>query len=157
MTNSGNNIKVAAIQMNCNPVGVKDIVQANIAKADRLVREAADKGANIVLLPELFERQYFCQERRYDYYEYARSRQGTAKKVVPSSATSKKSKQVQTMTLKTNPTREATKKATRIAMGDDFIGTKKTRPATKKVSNTKKRELSKDEYLLSNRRKEKTF
>ena len=73
MTNSGNNIKVAAIQMNCNPVGVKDIVQANIAKADRLVREAADKGANIVLLPELFERQYFCQERRYDYYEYAKT------------------------------------------------------------------------------------
>ena len=45
-------------------------------------------------------------KQEYDYYEYARSRQGTAKKVVPSSATSKKSKQVQTMTLKTNPTRE---------------------------------------------------
>ena len=73
MTNSGNNIKVAAIQMNCNPVGVKDIVQANIANADRLVREAAARGANIVLLPELFERQYFCQERRYDYYEYAKT------------------------------------------------------------------------------------
>ena len=96
-------------------------------------------------------------KQEYDYYEYARSRQGTAKKAVPSSAVSKKSKQVQTMTLKTNPTREATKKATRIAMSDDFIGTKKTRSATKKVSNTKKRELSKDEYLLSNRRKEKTF
>lgn len=96
-------------------------------------------------------------KQEYDYYEYARSRQGTAKKAVPSSDVSKKSKQVQTMTLKTNPTREATKKATRIAMSDDFIGTKKTRPATKKVSNTKKRELSKDEYLLSNRRKEKTF
>ena len=96
-------------------------------------------------------------KQEYDYYEYARSRQGTAKKAVPSSTVSKKSKQVQTMTLKTNPTREATKKATRIAMSDDFIGTKKTRPATKKVSNTKKRELSKDEYLLSNRRKEKTF
>ena len=96
-------------------------------------------------------------KQEYDYYEYARSRQGTAKKAVPSSAVSQKSKQVQTMTLKTNPTREATKKATRIAMSDDFIGTKKTRPATKKVSNTKKRELSKDEYLLSNRGKEKTF
>jgi N-carbamoylputrescine amidase len=46
-------------------------VNENIAKADKLVREAARKGANIVLLPELFERQYFCQERRYDYYEYA--------------------------------------------------------------------------------------
>ena len=46
-------------------------VNENIAKADKLVREAARKGANIVLLPELFERPYFCQERRYDYYEYA--------------------------------------------------------------------------------------
>ncbi|WP_027203618.1 N-carbamoylputrescine amidase [Butyrivibrio fibrisolvens] len=46
-------------------------VNENIAKADKLVREAARKGANMVLLPELFERPYFCQERRYDYYEYA--------------------------------------------------------------------------------------
>ncbi len=46
-------------------------VNENIAKADKLVREAAKKGANVVLLPELFERPYFCQERRYDYYEYA--------------------------------------------------------------------------------------
>lgn len=36
-----------------------------------MVREAADNGANIILLPELFERQYFCQEKRYDYYDYA--------------------------------------------------------------------------------------
>ena len=25
----------------------------------------------MILLPELFERQYFCQERRYDYYQFA--------------------------------------------------------------------------------------
>lgn len=31
-----------------------------------------EDGANIVLLPELFERQYFCQERRYDYYNFAK-------------------------------------------------------------------------------------
>ena len=46
-------------------------VDENIQKADNLVREAADKGANVILLPELFERPYFCQERRYDYYDYA--------------------------------------------------------------------------------------
>lgn len=46
-------------------------VDENIQKADSLVREAADKGANVILLPELFERPYFCQERRYDYYDYA--------------------------------------------------------------------------------------
>ena len=46
-------------------------VEENILTADRLVREAAEKGANIVLLPELFERPYFCQERRYEYYAFA--------------------------------------------------------------------------------------
>ncbi len=45
----------------------------NIDHAEALVREAAAKGAKIILLPELFERQYFCQERRYDYYDYALS------------------------------------------------------------------------------------
>ena len=37
------------------------------------MRQAAAKGAEIVLLPELFERPYFCQERRYEYYEYAQT------------------------------------------------------------------------------------
>ena len=48
-------------------------VTENIKKADKLVREAAAKGAQIILLPELFERQYFCQERRYEYYHFAKS------------------------------------------------------------------------------------
>ena len=59
-------VKVAALQFSCS----KD-VQENINKAETMVREAADNGANIILLPELFERQYFCQEKRYDYYDYA--------------------------------------------------------------------------------------
>src|ERR1700733_9869784 len=33
----------------------------NLQHAIDLVREAADKGANIVCLPELFQTQYFCQ------------------------------------------------------------------------------------------------
>ena len=59
-------VKVAALQFSCS----KD-VQENINKAEKMVREAANNGANIILLPELFERQYFCQEKRYDYYDYA--------------------------------------------------------------------------------------
>ena len=57
---------VAAVQMSCsaNPA-------ENIAHAGGLVRQAASQGAQIILLPELFERPYFCQERRYDYYAYA--------------------------------------------------------------------------------------
>ncbi len=59
-------VKVAAVQMDCHGT-----VEQNIQKADKFVREAAANGANIILLSELFERQYFCQERRYEYYDYA--------------------------------------------------------------------------------------
>ena len=59
-------ITVAAIQMKMSQLPVE-----NIAHAEALVREAAEQGAQIVLLPELFERSYFCQERRYDYLDYA--------------------------------------------------------------------------------------
>ncbi|MBQ9383890.1 MAG: N-carbamoylputrescine amidase [Ruminiclostridium sp.] len=59
-------VTVSAVQMHCT----KDINE-NIALADKLVREAAENGAQVILLPELFERPYFCQERRYDYYAYA--------------------------------------------------------------------------------------
>ena len=51
------NVKYAGIQMQCSRS-----VEENIAKADKMVREAAANGAQIILLPELFERQYFCQE-----------------------------------------------------------------------------------------------
>ena len=61
-------ITVGAIQMQC----AKE-VYANIEKADKMVREAAKKGAKIILLPELFERPYFCQERNYDYFAFAKS------------------------------------------------------------------------------------
>lgn len=61
-------VTVAAVQMKCSTK-----VEKNIAKADQMVRQAASQGANIILLPELFERQYFCQERRYDYYDFAKS------------------------------------------------------------------------------------
>ena len=57
-------VKVATIQMQ-----MSRSVEENIAHADELVHRAQ---AQIILLPELFERQYFCQERRYDYYAYAK-------------------------------------------------------------------------------------
>ncbi|MGN1457587.1 MAG: nitrilase-related carbon-nitrogen hydrolase, partial [Acutalibacteraceae bacterium] len=59
-------VKVAAVQMSmCADQG------ENINKAEQLVRKAAAEGANIILLPELFENLYFCQERNYDYYALA--------------------------------------------------------------------------------------
>ena len=60
------NVKVAAVQMSCS-----DDREENIAKAERMVRQAASDGANVILLPELFELPYFCQEKNYDYYYLA--------------------------------------------------------------------------------------
>ena len=60
-------VKVAAIQMRCE----KEI-EKNLACAEKKIREAAGMGAQIILLPELFEREYFCQQRRYDFYAYAK-------------------------------------------------------------------------------------
>ena len=60
-------LKYAGIQMSCT-----GSVQENIEKAERLVREAAAKGAQIILLPELFENKYFCQEKNYEYYKLAK-------------------------------------------------------------------------------------
>ena len=64
-------VKTAAVQMRCEKQ-----VQDNIAHAEELVRKAAAEGAQIILLPELFERPYFCQERRYEYYQYAQAGNG---------------------------------------------------------------------------------
>ncbi len=51
-------VSVAAIQMACGWDA-----QANIVAAEGLVRRAAARGAQIILLPELFETPYFCIEQ----------------------------------------------------------------------------------------------
>jgi len=50
---------VAAIQMQMSAVTAE-----NVASAERLVRDAASRGAHVVLLPELFEGHYFCKDQR---------------------------------------------------------------------------------------------
>lgn len=59
-------VKVAATQMSCS-----SNIDENISKAENLVRDAAKKGAKIILLQELFETPYFCQKEKSDYYTYA--------------------------------------------------------------------------------------
>jgi len=44
---------------------------ANIAKAKDMVRRAASRGANIVVLPELFETPYFCQDQAVEHFALA--------------------------------------------------------------------------------------
>lgn len=51
-------VTVAAVQMACSWD-----VQDNLARAERLVREAAARGAQVILLPELFSTPYFCIEQ----------------------------------------------------------------------------------------------
>lgn len=59
-------VKVACVQMHCSADR-----KENVDKAAAFTEEASRAGARLVLLPELFERPYFCQERRYEYYGYA--------------------------------------------------------------------------------------
>ncbi len=51
-------VTVGATQFSCDWN-----LDGNLAKAERAVREAAQKGAQIILLPELFETPYFCIEQ----------------------------------------------------------------------------------------------
>lgn len=64
-------VTVAATQMACS----WDI-EANLASAERLVREAAAEGANIILLQELFETPYFCIEQHPRHFDLARPFEG---------------------------------------------------------------------------------
>lgn len=59
-------VRVAASQMACSWN-----VDENIANAESLVREAAGKGANIILLQELFETPYFCIAQDPAHYKLA--------------------------------------------------------------------------------------
>ena len=59
-------IKVAVLQMSCSWDR-----NENIAKAEKLVRKAAGEGAVIILLQELFETPYFCQQEKYEYLKLA--------------------------------------------------------------------------------------
>ncbi|AOU97411.1 N-carbamoylputrescine amidase [Acidihalobacter yilgarnensis] len=51
-------VTVAATQMACS-----EDREANIDRAEGLIREAAGRGAQIVLIQELFEGPYFCKEQ----------------------------------------------------------------------------------------------
>jgi N-carbamoylputrescine amidase len=45
--------------------------RANVEKAKALVRDAAAKGANAILIQELFETPYFCQDQLSDHFALA--------------------------------------------------------------------------------------
>jgi N-carbamoylputrescine amidase len=57
---------LAAIQM-----AMTESLDDNVATAERLVRDAARQGANIILIPELFEGPYFCIDQLPEHFERA--------------------------------------------------------------------------------------
>lgn len=66
----GNMVTVAATQMACSWDS-----DANIANAEKLVRQAAAQGAQVILLQELFEAPYFCIEQNPAHFALASTRQ----------------------------------------------------------------------------------
>lgn len=64
-------VTVAATQMACT-----DVVEDNVARAEALIREAASRGANVILIQELFEGRYFCQDELPEHFLRARPADG---------------------------------------------------------------------------------
>jgi N-carbamoylputrescine amidase len=60
-------VTVAALQMS-----MTDEVAHNVGTAERLVRAAAASGAQIILIPELFEGRYFCVDQLPEHFARAR-------------------------------------------------------------------------------------
>jgi N-carbamoylputrescine amidase len=58
-------LRVAAVQMECQP----GRVQANLDRASHFVEEAARRGAQLVLLPELMPSGYLLTEELWNYAE----------------------------------------------------------------------------------------
>ena len=60
------NITIAVTQMACTPD-----FEENRDRAEKLIRDAASKGAQVILLQELFEGPYFCKDQNPDYFNWA--------------------------------------------------------------------------------------
>ena len=59
-------VTVAALQL-----AFSDVVEENVAAVSELVREAAGKGAKLILPPELFEGHYFCRTQDEGHFTRA--------------------------------------------------------------------------------------
>lgn len=58
--------KIAVIQLNLN-----DVAENNLKKCLHWVRKAADKGAEVISLPELYSSHYFCQSEDVENFAIA--------------------------------------------------------------------------------------
>ena len=60
-------VTVAASQMACS-----NETDKNVSNAEKLVRQAASEGAQIILIQELFESQYFCMDQKEELFELSK-------------------------------------------------------------------------------------
>ena len=63
---ANNKYKIAVIQLNLN-----DVAENNLKKCLSWVREAANRGAEVISLPELYSSHYFCQSEDVDNFALA--------------------------------------------------------------------------------------
>jgi len=61
-----NKYKIAVIQLNLN-----DVAENNLKKCLSWVRDAANRGAEVISLPELYSSHYFCQSEDVDNFALA--------------------------------------------------------------------------------------
>jgi N-carbamoylputrescine amidase len=64
MENKNYNIALIQISLDATP-------EVNLKKCLEWIRKAAQKGANVVCLPELYSSFYFCQSENHDYFNLA--------------------------------------------------------------------------------------
>jgi N-carbamoylputrescine amidase len=64
-----NPVPIGFVQMACNPDKAH-----NLEKAKNYIRKAADQGAKIICLQELFHMIYFCYEENYDHFSMAETK-----------------------------------------------------------------------------------
>ena len=60
-------VTVAATQMACS-----NDIDKNVSNAEKLIRQAASQGAQIILIQELFESQYFCMDQKEELFELSK-------------------------------------------------------------------------------------
>lgn len=58
--------KIGIVQMSMKPEP-----EANMQRAEELLREAKKQGVQVACLPELFRSYYFCQSENHDYFDLA--------------------------------------------------------------------------------------
>jgi N-carbamoylputrescine amidase len=80
-----NTVRIGLVQMSCDPKPA-----ANLQKAIARINEAAEKGAQIVCLQELFRSQYFCQTEDIQLFKLAEPIPGPSTETLSKVARQKK-------------------------------------------------------------------